>query len=72
MKIYWPNVAALFFATFIVVVALRHRREIGRFLDTLNHLGPQHPPDERMVGFIAFGVILVTLVALVKLLTRKN
>ncbi len=72
MRIIWPNVAALLLFIFAVVIAIRQRAPIARFLATLGHLGPGQPDDERFIGFVALGVILVALVAIVKLLTRKN
>ena len=72
MKIIWPNVAAFCLALIAVVLALRHRAAIRRFLGSMGHLGPGNPGDERMVGFIAFAVVAVTAVVIVKRLTRKD
>lgn len=71
MKIYWSNIAALILCIVVVVVLLRYRRALGILVGNINHIGPGHTPDEQTLGLIALGIICVSLVAIVRILTRK-
>lgn len=71
MKILWPNIVALGLFLTALIIALRERQSIHRFLTSISHFGPGYPPDERTLGLIAFGLVAVSLMAALKILTRK-
>ena len=71
MKILWHRVFAFVLAVVALGFALRHRHALARLLETPQYIGPGHSPDEMTLGLITLGLLGVTLVAVVRLLTRK-
>jgi len=57
---------------FAAVLAIGHRREITAALDSIGHIGPGHSVEEQTLGLGVLGVCLVSLVAVVRLLTDRN
>ena len=64
MEIRWPNVFVFALAVFALVVALKRHREIGAFLETMETIGTGHDPHEQMLGLMAFGLVIITILAL--------
>ena len=72
MRILWHNLIALILLIMAVVVAVRKRHEIAGFLMTTEHIGRGGTFEEQTAGLVALGLVLVTIVALVKILTHNN
>lgn len=72
MRILWTNVFAIVLGVFGIVILVKNRIEITGFLGTMKDIGPGHSPEEQTVGLIAIGLVLVTIVALVKILTHND
>jgi hypothetical protein len=72
MKIHWHNVIALALAVTATVLFLKHREAIAGFVGTVQHIGPGHDSDEMTLGLIALGIICVSIVAVIKILTRNK
>ena len=72
MKINWPNVVALLLAVTLTVVLIRNRKELAALLGTVTAIGPGHSTDEMTLGLITLGIIGVCLVAIVKILNRRD
>ena len=72
MKIIWPNVIVVCLVFLAVVIWIRHHAAISGFLGHMDQIGPGHSPDDRLLGLIAFGLVAVSVVAIVRILTRKN
>ena len=72
MRILWHNVIALILLIMTVVIAVRKRHEIVGFLMTTEHIGRSGTFEEQTAGLVALGLVLVTIVALVKILTHNN
>lgn len=72
MQIKWTNLIALCVLVFAIVLALKSANEVSAILGTLQFVGPSHSMDERFIGFIVLGVLLVTLVMLAKILIRND
>ena len=72
MQIKWNNVIALALVVFALVVGLRHLPEISEFISTLSHVGPRGDPEQRTLGLMAFGLIMVTVVAVVRILVDRK
>ena len=72
MQIKWSNVIALALVVFALVVGLRHLPEIGEFLSTISHIGPRGDPQQRTSGLMAFGLIMVTIVAVIRILVDRK
>ena len=47
-------------------------REIGVFLSSMKNIGPSHSPEEQTLGLIAFGLVAITIVAVVKILVHSQ
>ncbi len=72
MEIKWPNVVALGLVVLSVVLAVRNHRELAAAIGTIAEIGPGHTAEEKTVGLCVLGVILVSLVAVVRLALQGN
>lgn len=72
MQIKWRNVIALILSVFALTVWLRNRELINEFIGNIGRIGPGHPGDERTLGLIAFGIVAVCIVVIVRLLTQHR
>ncbi len=72
MRIRWSNVVALGLVLVALWIALLMSTEIAAFLSTLGDIGPGHTPDQQLKGLMAFGLLAVTLVALIRLLLHND
>jgi hypothetical protein len=70
MKIRWDNLIAAMLALAGVVVLIRYRAPIAAFLAGVERVGPGFSPDDQAMGLIAFGIVGVLLVAIVKILVQ--
>jgi hypothetical protein len=72
MRIHWPNIYALIFTIVASIVAIRHQAAIGTFLSSIAHIGPGHAGDEQTIGLIAFGIVAVLFVAVLRILIHNR
>ena len=72
MEIKWPNVAALGLVVLSVVLAVRNHRQLGAAIGSISQIGPGHTPEDKTLGLCVLGVILVSLVAVVRLVLNAN
>lgn len=72
MEIKWPNVVALSLVMSSVVLAVWHHRELAAAIGSISEIGPGHTPEEKTLGLCVLGVILVSLVAVVRLVLHGN
>ena len=70
MEIRWNNIIALMLIIVVLVILSRSGAEIGAFLSGIQRVGAGYSPDDRMFGFIAFGLVSILIVAIVKILTQ--
>ncbi len=68
MKIRWSNIVVLLLIVFALVVGIKAYRQITEFLSNMGNIGSGHSSHEQTFGLIAFGLILVTIVAIVRIL----
>ena len=68
MEIRWRNIVALALLVFALVVVVHALPEITEFLSTMRHMGPSGDRDDRMFGLMAFGLVALTVVAVVRIL----
>ena len=68
MEIRWPSVFVFALAVFALVVALKRHREIAAFLAGMERIGPGHDTNEQILGLIAFGILVVMILALAVIL----
>ena len=72
IEIRWGAVTALVFMVGAFVIAVVYRDAITRFLGTMQTIGPGHTTDEQVLGLIAFGIIAMLIVAVVRLFRDAN
>ncbi len=72
MKIHWQNIVALMLAIGALAVFLGYRPQIIGFLGAMASIGPGHDPDDRTLGLIAFSLVAISLVAIVRLLSQNR
>jgi hypothetical protein len=67
MEIKWSNVVLFALIVLSFAWAVRAQDSIFLLLSRMGMLGPAHPSDERLWGLMVFGLVLVTLVAVLKI-----
>lgn len=72
MRILWHNVFALALAILAIVILVFNRKDTRTFLESMQDIGPGHTTDEQVMGLIAFGLVLVGIVAVLKILIENN
>ena len=70
MQINWAGIVCLALAIFVIVIVVRAHNKIAAFLGTMAQIGPGHASDEKLVGLIAFSLVVLTIVGLVKILSQ--
>ena len=70
MRIKWTNLLALVLIAAAAIIATKTHRQIGEVLTSVTRIGPLNSAEERTMGLLALGLILVALVATVRLLTH--
>lgn len=72
MIIKWHNILALVLAIFAIHLLFTNSSPIKSVLSTMGSIGPGHTSEELTMGLICLGLVLVSLVAIVRLLTRND
>ena len=72
MEVKWSNVVAFALAIFGVVLLVRDHGAVGVALAGVGAIGPGHTAAEKFHGFFVLGILMVTLVAIVRLVLDAN
>lgn len=72
MEIKWSNVAVFALLIFAFFAAISMHEDIGAFLGMMRHLGSNSSIANRTHGLMAFGLLMVVLVAVLKILIRSQ
>ena len=72
MEIKWPNVAAFALAIFAFIMAIRMHEQISAFLGSMGHLGSSPSIADRTHGLMAFGMLMVVLVGVLRILSNSQ
>ena len=72
MKINVNNIVAALLATGAFIFVLRHRHEAIAFLSTAQQIGPGNSSQDMTCGLLAIGICGVTLIAVIRLLTKNR
>ena len=72
LEINWTNILVLALGVFAVTMVIKMHDNITIFLAGIGDIGPNHPLDEQMWGLAAFGLVAVTLLGIIKILTRNK
>ncbi len=68
----WPNVIALVMTVTAVIVVIKTYEYIVAFLGRIKDMGPGHPVDDQLWGLVAFGLVAVTILGVIRILTRRR
>ena len=72
MEIRWANVVAFVFLITALVIFVMNADAIASFLATIKDIGPNHSPEQQLRGLLAFGLIGVIIVAVVRIVVANN
>jgi hypothetical protein len=72
MEIRWNNIIAFVLLLIALVLLVKCLPEITAFMASMKHLGPSHSTDDKVFGLIAFGLVGVLLVAIVRILSNNS
>ena len=72
MNLRWNNIIMAVLAVIALNLFLRHSKSLRAALNTVESVAPHGGADDRFVGFMVLGVLAVTVVAVVKLLTQNR
>ena len=71
VTINWAGILCFLLVIFVLVLIVGMHEEIAAFWAMMRAGGHSRNPDDNIHGLMAFGFILVTIVALVKILTQR-
>ena len=72
MKVLWGRVTASIFALIALVIALSNYRDIRAFLASMQYVDDPYQEPDCALGMIAFSLVGVLIVALVRILTSSG
>lgn len=72
MEINWGGITCLILAIIAIVIIVRMRHKVALFLGTMGQIGPGNNPDDKILGLIAFGLIVLLIVGIVKILASRR
>lgn len=72
MRVRWNRVFAFFLTLFALTLFIYEKEAILGFLSSMRNFGPSHSPDGQFAGVMASVVVLVTIVALARILSSEN
>lgn len=72
MEIKWPNVVAFALAIVAFFMAVSRQEEIATFLGSTQHLGSSPSITDRMHGLMAFGLMLVALLGVLRIVLNSQ
>ena len=71
VTINWAGILCFLLVIFVLVLIVGMHEEIAALWAMMRAGGHSHNPDDNIHGLMALGFILVTIVALVKILTQR-
>ena len=72
MRIKWKNITAILLVIFGLIVWVKAGPQIMEFLSAIPKVSPSGNPDDRIVGLMGFGLILITLICLARILVHRD
>ncbi len=72
MEIKWHNLIALALIVFAIVVVLKTPNDLLAFLGSIDEIATGDSAEDWTRGLIAFGFVLLPIVAAVKILVDRN
>ena len=68
----WNNIIAAILGIAALIFALHHEESCQAVLGSIDRMGPSNSMDDRFVGFMVLGLIVVCVVATVKIQTHDR
>lgn len=72
MEIRWANIFALILLVIAGVLLIKNANEISGFLMAMKDIGPGHTTEEKTIGLVAFALVGVLIIAMVKILAQHS
>ncbi len=72
MEIKWPNVVTFALVIVAFITTLRMHEEMGGFLGSMRYLGSSPNLADRVYGLMAFGLVVIILVAVLRMLIENS
>lgn len=72
MSIKWPNVVVFGLLILAAVLTVYHHRAVHAAITSIGRIGPGYTQEESVLGLCVLGIILVSLVAIVRLVVSEN
>ena len=72
MEIRWNNIILMVLFVIVLLLVLKLLPTMAIFLVGMKDIGPGHTTDEKTAGLIAFALVSMLIVAIVKVLTSRN
>ncbi len=72
MKIRWTNVFVFGMTIAVILLFKEYGSEIIGFLRSMKNIGPGHSTEEKTIGLMAFGLIAILVVSIVKIITQTS
>ncbi len=72
MSIKWSNVVVFGLLILAVVLTVYHHRAVHAAITSIGKFGPGYTREESVLGLCVLGIILVSLVAVVRLVVSDN
>ena len=72
MRVKWSNVMVFGLLLFTAFLAVRYHADLAAAVSSVGRIGPQYHPQDRTYGLLILGLVLVSLVAVVRLLVDRD
>ena len=72
MEVKWTNVICFALAIFAVLMLIHMQESVVSFLRAMGDLGPEQTADEKIWGLIAFSLVAVILVGILKVIMQNK
>ena len=72
MQINWTGIICLALVIFVIVTVVHAHNKIAAFLGTIGQIGPGNSSEDKILGLIAFALVVLLIVAIVKILVSRQ
>jgi hypothetical protein len=72
MEVKWSNVALFALVIVALIVGIQMREQISAFFGCMGSIGPAYTTQDKMWGLMAFGLIAVLILGILKILAERD
>ena len=72
MEINLPGIACFFLTIMAIVTVAYTHNQMAAFLGTMAHIGPGNSTEDKAFGVLAFSLVILLIVAVVKILVSRS